>query len=188
MSEAHDLALIVESTGLSIDLAYAGADNFLGRPVYAKRVCALRKPAAEALARAAWLARERGLILVVRDAFRPAKAQRVLWDAASDKDYVADPMVGSNHTRGVAVDMELADGRGKLDMGSPMDEMGLVSAWASELVDEQARKNRLALRDIMLKAGFEGVDHEWWHFQLPKPWSWDLIGEVESRWDPMKRD
>lgn len=87
-----------------------------------------------------------------------------------------------------AVDMELEQGNEKLDRGSGMDAMGPISAWASEEVGAGAKNNRLALREIMLKAGFEGVDHEWWRFQLPKPWRWDLMGEVESRWDPMKRE
>jgi D-alanyl-D-alanine dipeptidase len=36
------------------------------------------------------------------------------------------------------------------------------------MISKQAEANRLLLLGIMVSAGFEYYDHEWWHYQLPK--------------------
>src|SRR5688572_28793936 len=58
------------------DIRYAGASNFLGRPVrgYDGASCILTEPAARALDAAQAAAREKGLTLVVFDCYRPATA------------------------------------------------------------------------------------------------------------------
>ena len=61
-----------------------------------------------------------GLRLQVFDAFRPIEAQWVLWNAASDKRFVADPRLGGVHPRGAAIDLTLDDAVSgeSLDMGA----------------------------------------------------------------------
>ena len=107
-----------QSHGVVLDLVYATANNIAGVPIYQRPICLLHRDAAHALHTASALARQAGLRLKVFDAFRPHEAQVMLWNSAPDKAYVADPALGSNHTRGVAVDLTLLDAQGaELDMG-----------------------------------------------------------------------
>ncbi len=120
-----DLIEIPATDGLRIALVYATSGNLTGRPVYAPGArCALRPAAADCLFWAARAARRAGLCLVVYDAYRPAAAQAVFWRMLPDPRYVADAAQGSNHTRGVAVDVTLTDADGApLDMGTDFDDM-----------------------------------------------------------------
>ena len=88
-------------------LAYATADNFMGRSVYRNAYCYLHPDAEKALSRASLSARQAGVRLLVFDAYRPAQAQQILFDYAQDPTFVADPKRGSHHTRGCAVDVSL---------------------------------------------------------------------------------
>ena len=105
--------------GVEIDLAYAGADNFTGRPVYRRAACYLHADAERLLGRAVALAAAQGFRLKIFDAFRPTEAQWVLWNHTPDPEFLADPRRGSPHSRGVAVDLTLIDGDGReLEMGT----------------------------------------------------------------------
>ena len=113
---------------VDIDLIYATPANITGRTIYTNTVCLLHADAAAALRIAAELAAAQGCRLRVYDAFRPVEAQWRLWDAFPDPEFVADPREGSNHARGVAVDLTLADTDGApLDMGTPFDDMTALS-------------------------------------------------------------
>ena len=160
-----------ETHGVWLDIRYATANNIIGQPIYAEPRCFLRPEAAEALKRAADLARHAGLRLVVFDGYRPRAAQRALWNACPDVRYVIPPEVGSSHTRGIAVDLTLADETGQLlDMGTDFDDMREIAWPASTEVSPQALRNRMWLAGIMHTAGFIGIRTEWWHFQLPGIW------------------
>ena len=157
--------------GVALDIRYATPDNMAGRPIYAQARCFLRPEAAAALKRAAALARHAGFRLVVFDGYRPPQAQRILWKACPDPHYVIPPEVGSMHTRGVAVDLTLADESGTpLDMGTDFDDMRSLAWPASREVSPEALRNRMMLAGIMHAAGFVGIATEWWHFQLPGIW------------------
>jgi D-alanyl-D-alanine dipeptidase len=155
---------------IHIILAYAGDDNFTGRPVYRRDAgCWLVPEAARRLNRAAGLAWPLGLRLRVLDAFRPPEAQWLLWTHTPDPDFLADPRIGSLHSRGTAVDIDLVDaatGRA-LDMGSAFDEFSLRSYHANSDIPAEAQRNRLLLLGLMTAAGWEYYSHEWWHYQLP---------------------
>ncbi len=160
-----------QSHGVLLDIRYATADNITGRPIYAEPRCFLRPEAAVALRRASELARHAGFRLVVFDGYRPRNAQRALWQACPDARYVVPPEVGSMHTRGVAVDLTLADEAGKpLDMGTDFDDMRPIAWPASREVSADVLRNRMWLAGIMHAAGFVGIRTEWWHFQLPGIW------------------
>ena len=113
---------------VDIDLIYATPANITGRTIYTNMVCLLHADAAAALRVAAELAAAQGCRLRVYDAFRPVEAQWRLWEAFPDPEFIADPREGSNHARGVAVDLTLADADGApLDMGTPFDDMTALS-------------------------------------------------------------
>ncbi len=152
---------------VDLRLAYATADNFTGRPVYRRAACWLHPQAAALLRRASELARPLGYRLRIFDAFRPAEAQRVLWNHTPDPDFLADPRRGSPHSRGAAVDLTLLDGAGaELDMGTGFDAFTPLSHHGCVAIGAEAQRNRATLLGIMTAAGWDFYRHEWWHYQL----------------------
>ena len=175
------LAQITEAThDVVIDMMYASPGNFTGKVVYPHALCFLHPRAEAALRKAALAARGFGFRLKVFDAFRPQEAQEALWAFMPDPHYVADPARGSNHTRGVAVDLTLVDSLGKeLDMGTPVDTMTPASHHFHPSFDAAIQLNRMHLLAIMLEAGFVHHPYEWWHYQLPDAHGFALIGSSE---------
>ena len=163
---------------VALDIAYATARNFTGRPVYARPACYLHSDAAQALRRAVRLARGIGLGICIFDAFRPTEAQQVLWEHTPDPEFLADPRNGSPHSRGVAVDLTLLDGVGApLDMGTAFDAFTPLSHHGSTGVGAEARRNRLVLLGLMTAAGWDFYRSEWWHYQLFDARSYPLRGD-----------
>ena len=153
--------------GVLVDLAYAGAGNFTGRPVYQRRACYLHGDAEPLLADAVRLAAVQGLRLKIIDAFRPAEAQWVMWHHTPDPEFLADPRRGSPHSRGVAVDLTLVDGAGRdLDMGTNFDAFTERSHHGSTAVSAAAQRNRALLLGLMTAAGWDFYRNEWWHYQM----------------------
>ncbi|WP_309681936.1 D-alanyl-D-alanine dipeptidase, partial [Polaromonas sp.] len=142
--------------------------NFTGQMIYEHPLCFLHPQAEAGLRRASVAARGLGLRLKILDAFRPQEAQQALWAVAPDPDYVADPAQGSNHTRGVALDVTLMGADGQvLDMGTPVDTMTPASHHFHAAHPVAIQLNRMRLLSIMLEAGFVHHPREWWHYQLP---------------------
>jgi zinc D-Ala-D-Ala dipeptidase len=159
---------LVEITNPSIliDLAYAGPHNFTGQTLYRENRAFLRPETARALDVAASVVTAQGLRLVLLDAFRPVAVQKILWDFRPDPEFVADPKIGSDHSRGTAVDVTLADASAHLDMGTGFDVATPQSHHDRTDICATARKNREILRDAMASAGFEENPFEWWHYAL----------------------
>jgi len=152
---------------VEIDLRYATADNFTGKPVYGRAAAWLHADAARALSRACELAAGLGLRLKIFDAFRPSEAQWALWNFRPDPDFIADPRRGSPHSRGVAVDLTLIDSVGaELDMGTGFDAFTPLSYHGDTEIGREAQRNRLVLLGLMSAAGWDFYGREWWHYQL----------------------
>lgn len=175
------LVLIEARThGVLIDLMYATDNNFIGKKVYEHALCFLHPQAEAALRKAIVLARGFGFTLKVLDAFRPQEAQEALWAVAPNPGYVADPKKGSNHTRGVAIDLTLVNAAGEvLDMGTPVDTMHAASNHFYTDLPAQIQVNRMYLLTVMLEAGFVHHPREWWHYQLPAADQFPLIDSHE---------
>lgn len=164
--------------GIAVELRYATPDNFVGRDLYNPLDCAwLHRDAAAALEQAvAWLARQRpGYQLLILDALRPQRVQEQLWETLQGTDllgYIAEPVRGSIHSFGMALDLTIIDETGReLDMGTAFDDLSERSQPALETLmlvrGELTRAqcdNRHLLRNAMLLAGFYGINSEWWHF------------------------
>jgi D-alanyl-D-alanine dipeptidase len=165
---------------VSHDLRYASTNNFAGRVLYTGIDCAwLRCEAADGLeAAAAWLASARpGWRLLVLDALRPQRVQEAIWKDVAGTDaalYFADPVRGSIHSFGMAVDVTLLgpDGR-ESDMGSGYDEMALKSHPAMDaehlalgVLSAAQITERGWLHAAMIRGGFSGIPTEWWHFDF----------------------
>jgi D-alanyl-D-alanine dipeptidase len=165
---------LVEATrlepGLRLDIRYATANNFTGRPLYAQARAFLQRPAAEALARAHRRLRSLGYGILVYDAYRPWSVTQVLWDSATLEQrrlgFVADPKTGSRHNRGCAVDVGLYDLRtdSEVPMPSGYDEFSERAYPGYAGGASAARRARDALRRAMEAEGFQVAANEWWHF------------------------
>jgi D-alanyl-D-alanine dipeptidase len=117
--------------------------------------------------------------ILVMDAARPRSVSQRMYDRMKGtkfERFVADPKKGSMHNHGIAVDVTIVDGNGmEIDMGfTPFYKSDLSIYWSYakvkvfDLSDKQER-NRKLLSNVMKKAGFIALSHEWWHFNgMPK--------------------
>ena len=88
-----------------------------------------------------------------------------MWQAVPDKRYVEDPVLGSAHNRGSAVDVTLVDSDGReLDMGTAFDVFSESSSPHYFGFPYEILSNRFLLKGIMEKHGFRQSNSEWWHF------------------------
>ncbi|QEE51395.1 M15 family metallopeptidase [Flavobacterium alkalisoli] len=150
-------------------MAYADTANFMKQKIYPCARCFLRPEVAEALEKANMLANAKNLKLVIFDCYRPYGYQQKMYEIVNNPKYVAPPGKGSNHNRGAAVDLSLADENGDLlDMGNEFDDFSSLSHYMSDKISEKAQNNRKLLRVIMNEAGFTPYDNEWWHFDYRK--------------------
>jgi zinc D-Ala-D-Ala dipeptidase len=173
-----DFRTLRDIAGIGVDLRYASPDNFVGDDMYSPHDCGwLHRNAAESLRKAAdaLAARRRDVTLLVLDALRPQRVQERMWAALQGTgltQYLADPVRGSIHSFGMAVDITLVDAAGReLDMGTRFDDLSERSHPALEdelLARGELRaahvENRRLLRDVMREAGWRGINSEWWHF------------------------
>ncbi|HET6992521.1 MAG TPA: M15 family metallopeptidase [Bacteroidia bacterium] len=165
---------------IRVNLKYSTADNFIGIDVYGEfNQCYLQPDVAEKLVMAEKFLREKYPFyrLIVFDAVRPLSIQQKMWDTlvlppGEKIKYLSNPKNFSLHNYGAAVDLSIIDENGiQLDMGTPFDFFGEKAhpvkeqelLAAGELTGREIA-NREILRDVMRKAGFFGIQTEWWHF------------------------
>jgi D-alanyl-D-alanine dipeptidase len=161
--------------GIRVELAYATRDNLTGRrlPGYCENRALLLPHAARSLARVQRHLRRRGLGLLVRDAYRPARASRALvrWAERSGRAELVGTYIArrSRHNTGSAVDLTLvrADSGRPLEMGTGYDD--LSSRAHTRNARGRALRNRLMLAGAMQRFGFDPYWREWWHFEHRRP-------------------
>ena len=174
--------------GVIQEIRYHTSYNFIGERIdgYEEPVALLTAEAARALSKVAKEAMVQGYRLKIFDTYRPAGAVKhfVLWGIEDQdirmkpyfypdlmkqelfaKGYIASK---SSHSRGSTVDLTLFDmSTGKeVDMGSPFDFFGEISHPDYRGITDEQYENRMTLRNLMLRNGFEPIDCEWWHFTL----------------------
>ena len=158
---------------LRLDVRYATANNFVGRPVYPEARAFLQRPAAESLVRAHRALASKGFGIVVFDGYRPWSVTKLFWEVTppEKREFVADPRQGSRHNRGCAVDLSLYDlGTGReVEMPSGYDEMTERAYPDYAGGPAEARRRREVLRAAMEAEGFSVFPSEWWHFDY-KDW------------------
>ena len=155
-----------------VDLRYATADNFVGKPLYpADARCLVHESLAPGLAKAADAFRARGATLVFWDCYRPHAVQVEMFDAVPDPNWVARPGASArSHESGRSVDVTLADSHygWRIDMGTGFDDFSpRAEAFATDGVSTQQQANRAWLRDGMSAGGLSVYSGEWWHFDGP---------------------
>lgn len=155
---------------IRIELRYASKRNLFHQSIYELGArCLLRKTTAQRLNNVQKKLRLDGIGLKIWDAYRPLSAQSALWKICPDSRFVAPPSRGSMHNRGVAVDVTLVDRNGReLEMPCDFDNFSTLAKSRSKQGSATARKNRDALRDVMIDCGFVPYENEWWHFHDPE--------------------
>ena len=166
------------------DIRYYSSNNFTGNKIngYNAPVAYMTKESLKALSVAAADLRKKGYRLLIWDSYRPQKAvdNFVAWinDPKDEGDrtfypdlkksdlikgnYIAEK---SGHTRGSTVDLTIIKKDGSfVDMGGTFDLFSEVSHPDYKKITRAQKKNRKILHDAMVKAGFNGIDSEWWHF------------------------
>lgn len=161
-----------------VDLRYAGRDNFTGDVVYASSRALMQRPAAEALRRANDRAHAKGFGLLILDAYRPWSVTRMFWDNyPMHRAYLADPLQGSRHNRGCAVDLtlyDLATGR-EVKMPSGYDDFSERAHPHFAGGEASERASRDLLRGFMEAEGFTVYENEWWHFDYTGWRDWPVL-------------
>lgn len=165
-SELTDLETLDDS--IKRDIRYATTNNFTGAVFYRQPKAFLQKPAAEAVSRANRRLKDRGLGLLIHDAYRPWHVTKMFWDATPDqfKDFVANPASGSRHNRGCAVDLTLY----RLETGEPVQMVAGYDEFSSRSFPlypggtSRQRWHRELLRRTMESENFSVYRYEWWHF------------------------
>ncbi|MBP7948165.1 MAG: M15 family metallopeptidase [Verrucomicrobiales bacterium] len=167
---AYDLVRVADACpGILLRLRYATRDNFVRRAVYPKDMpCLLHRSTAAKLRAAQQGLAPHGLRLVIWDAWRPPEVQQVFWDLIRNPDYVARPGRGEKwswHNHGRAVDVTLADAHGNLlPMPTDFDDFSPRAKADYAGTDARIAHRVRLLQAEMLRAGFERLDSEWWHF------------------------
>ncbi len=168
------------------DIRYATPNNIIGRSVegYCAHRCILTRPVAEILSRIQKELAPQSLGLKVFDCYRPQMAVDDFYQWSQDvssQETKAQyyPRINkfdlfklgffiqkSGHSRGSTVDLTLVnlEHNTELDMGTPFDFMDELSYPSNMTISNEQHKNRMILRNIMLKYHFIPLATEWWHF------------------------
>lgn len=176
--------------GILQEMRYAMDHNFVGDVIdgYEEPCAIMTREAAVALKLVNDDLAARGLCLKVYDAYRPRRAvlHFVRWAKdASDTRMKAEfyPALDksvlfkrgyissrSAHSRGSTVDVTLydvAEGR-DADMGGSFDLFSERSHPSYKKITPEQYKNRMTLREAMIRRGFRPISTEWWHFTLER--------------------
>ncbi|MDB2657451.1 M15 family metallopeptidase [Crocinitomicaceae bacterium] len=164
-----------------VDLRYTTDNNFMGMVLYdtLDRLM-LQQDVSERLSLCQDLldSLHPGYRLKVFDGVRPLQVQREMWEALDSipplnrGKFVSNPVFGSVHNFGTAVDITICDSLGnELDMGAGYDDFRPIAfpsreayfLKTGELTREQWESRKL-LRRIMRSQRFSNIPSEWWHF------------------------
>ena len=178
---------------VSLDIRYAGTNNFVGQRIdgYASSKCFLHKDVATALSRVDRELRKQDFRLKIFDCYRPIRAVKHFVRWAEDVNdvrtkstfYPALPKTAllgeyialvSGHSRAATLDLTLekceAGQCREVDMGTPFDFFDERAHTDFPAITSEQRANRNRLRDEMSRAGFENYAAEWWHYTFrPEP-------------------
>ncbi len=149
------------------DLRYATENNFLKSKVYDCAECYTRVKTAKALILANKEFIKKGVKIKFFDCYRPNSVQYKMWKIVPNPQYVANPVKGSIHNKGGAVDITLVTLEGEeLDMGTDFDFFGKKAYHDNLNLPKQILDNRKLLKETMEKHGFWSIRTEWWHYNL----------------------
>lgn len=155
------------SKDFEYDLRYATTNNFLKAQVYDCAECYTRVKTAKALLKANTALMKKGYKIKFFDCYRPNAVQYKMWAIVPNPQYVANPVKGSIHNKGGAVDITLVtlDGE-EVDMGTDFDFFGKKAYHDTMNLPIEILENRKVLKETMESYGFWSIRTEWWHYNL----------------------
>jgi D-alanyl-D-alanine dipeptidase len=163
---------------VKVKLAYASNQNFTKTKLYPCNKCFIRYKVAKALLNAQKELEEKGMSLIFYDCYRPYAVQKLMFEKFPIKGYVASPVGGSIHNRGLAVDLSIVDKKGKeLDMGTGFDELSRKANHTYTGFPDTILNNRLFLKNLMIKYGFSPIRSEWWHYNFRPTHQYPVIND-----------
>lgn len=157
-----------------LDIRYATTNNFTGTVIYENADAYLCYGTVKKLMQVQAALREKGLSLIIWDAYRPVEAQQKLWDVCPNPTFVADPRNGiTSHSRGNTVDLGVVNADGSyIPVPSGFDEFSSLADRSYADVPADAAANSQMLEDIMSANGFYGYWGEWWHYSDYTEYQW----------------
>jgi len=160
-----------------IDMKYSTKDSMFKKPVYTENKCLVKKELAEKLKKANEILKTKYKKKIkFWDCYRPWSVQKIMWSLYPKKGYVAHPAWGSNHNRGCAVDITLADLNDKeVTMPTKFDDLSKKANHNYQDLPKKVKENRWILKSVMRKVGLKSIRSEWWHYNLPKPKRYPVI-------------
>ncbi|WP_297763485.1 M15 family metallopeptidase [uncultured Muriicola sp.] len=167
VSDTTFIRLADFSEDFAYELRYATENNFLKTKVYDCAECYTRSKTAKALIAANNIFKEKGFRIRFFDCYRPNSVQYKMWEIFPNPQYVADPVKGSIHNKGGAVDitLETLDGIA-LNMGTDFDYFGREAHHDHLQLPDEVLRNRALLKEVMEAHGFWSIRTEWWHYNL----------------------
>ena len=155
------------SSDFQYDMRYATENNFLKAKVYDCAECYTRVKTAKALIAANTHFMKQGYRIKFFDCYRPNDVQYKMWEIVPNPQYVANPVKGSIHNKGGAVDITLVtlDGE-EVDMGTDFDFFGKRAYHDNLDLPEPILTHRKLLKETMEAHGFWSIRTEWWHYNL----------------------
>ncbi len=166
----HQLVRISEVINpLFFSLPYGTRSNFTGEKLYTNHSFWVLDEAAERLKKVQDSLKNRNLSLYFFDTYRPYSVTKKMWKIVPDERYAANPVKGSGHNRGIAVDVSLADlSTGKpLPMPTDFDNFTDTAHHDFTGLTDEIIQNRALLKGVMEHFGFRALGTEWWHYSLP---------------------
>ena len=161
------------------DLKYNTANNFTKRKLYkSASTTYLRKDAAAALLLIHEYLKNMGLDLKIFDAYRPYSVTKLMWAIIHDERYVANPVNGSGHNKGIAVDITLVNltTAKELNMGTAFDNFTDTAHHTfTKNLSPEIIANRTLLKSTMEKFGFKSLETEWWHYSWKSNEIYDVM-------------
>ena len=184
--------VLINDPHFIIDLMYARSNNMVQCSVYGAigfgNKAYLHEDAYEKLLSIVPVLESRRLKMRICDAYRPPLAHQKLLEIIpreKAKFFAATPE-RSNHCHGTSVDLCLTDLNG-VNLVYPTEIDAFEEKYAKQVLagnfaefekhlvkarhdymgaSKEALENRQFLRDLMESHGFEGIEHEWWHYNL----------------------
>ena len=155
------------SDDFAYDMRYATENNFLKAKVYDCAECYTRVKTAKAVIAANADFMKKGVRIKFFDCYRPNSVQYKMWEIVPNPQYVANPVKGSIHNKGGALDITLVDMQGnELDMGTDFDFFGKRAYHDNTDLPQEILDNRKLLKETMEAHGFWSIRTEWWHYNL----------------------
>jgi zinc D-Ala-D-Ala dipeptidase len=161
-----------------LDLRYGTKNNFTKIKLYKKaHTTYLRTEPAYSLLQVQNFLTKKGFGIKIFDAYRPYGTTKLMWQLIHDERYVANPKNGSNHNRGLAIDLTIVYLKDikELDMGTGFDNFTDTAHHSFTHLSEKILENRKLLKTTMELFGFNSFDTEWWHYTWPNNKNYEVL-------------